>query len=207
MRIVALLALFITTAATSYTMAATTYTTDEAKSTLGFTAQQSGADFDGKFPKFHASIIFADADLTGSRFDVEVDTKSVETGDADRDTALRGEDLFATEKYPQAHFVTSSFTRKRAGEYEAVGKLTVRGVTKEVRVPFTFKTAKEAGQQVAWLKGEAPLKRLDFDVGQGDWQDTSVVANEVTVKFALRLLPATTPSARKPNPPPARTTT
>lgn len=202
MRIVALLALFIATTAP----AATSYTTDAAKSTLGFTAMQSGADFDGGFATFRASIRFSDADLAGSRFDVEVDTKSVDTQDDDRDTALRGEDLFSVEKYPQAHFVTSSFTRKKAGEYEAVGKLTVRDVTREIHLPFTFKTVREAGKSVAWLKGEVPLKRLDFGVGQGDWQDTSVVADEVRVKFALRLLPAATPNAKKPATPPAGTT-
>lgn len=202
MRIVGLLALFVATAAS----AATTYTMDPAKSTLGFTAQQSGADFDGSFKAFRASIIFADADLAGSRFDVEVDTKSVETGDDDRDTALRSDDLFASDKYPKAHFVTTSFTRKKAGAYEAVGRLTVRDVTREIRVPFTFKTAREGGKEVARLAGQVPLKRLDYGVGQGDWADTSVVANEVTVKFALRLMPEATPDAKKPAPPPAKTT-
>lgn len=203
MRFAAVLSALFSTSAAS---AATSYTTDAAQSTLGFTATQSGADFDGRFAKFHAQIIFTDDDLANSRFDVEVDTQSVDTTEDDRDSALRGEDLFSVEKYPQARFVTSSFTRKKAGQYEAVGKLTIRDVTREIRVPFTFRTAREAGKPVAWLKGNVTLNRLDFGVGQGDWQDTSVVANEVKVKFALRLLPAATPNVNKPTTPPARTT-
>lgn len=200
MRFFPLLALLVASVAS----AATTYTTDASKSTLGFTTMQSGADIDGSFATFRASIVFSDADLAGSRFDVEVDTKSVDTKDDDRDTALRSEDLFNVDKFPKAHFVADSFTRRKAGKYEAVGKLTVRDVTREIHLPFTFKTVSEGGKQVAWLKGEVPLKRLDFGVGRGEWQDTSVVANEVTVKFALRLIPA--PEAKKPATPPAKTT-
>lgn len=202
MRIFALLALLVAASAP----AATTYTTDASRSTLGFTTMQSGADVDGRFATFRATIVFSDADLAASRFDVEVDTKSVDTGDDDRDAALRSEDLFSVEKYPKAHFVATSFTRRKAGEYEATGKLTVRDVTRQVHIHFTFESVREGEQSVAWLKGEAPLiKRLDFGVGQGEWQDTSVVANEVTVEFALRLIPSATPDAKKPSTPPAKT--
>jgi polyisoprenoid-binding protein YceI len=165
------------------------YAVDSAKSWLGFTAKQSGGDVDGKFEKFTAQINFADADLTGSHFDVEVQTQSIDTGDDDRDTALRDKDLFYVSKFPTAHFVTSAFTRKAAGQYEATGKLTIRDVTREIQLPFTFQSAQEAGKPVAWLKGAVTLNRLDYGVGQGEWKDTSTVANEVRVKFELRLLP------------------
>ncbi len=162
---------------------------DPAKSWLGFTAKQSGGDVDARFEKFSAQIAFADANLAGSRFDVQVTTQSVNSQDSDRDTVLRDKDLFDSAKYPTAHFVTSAFTRKAAGQYEATGKLTIRDVTHEIRLPFTFQTAQEGGKTVAWLKGGVTVNRLDYGVGQGDWKDTSVVANEVRVKFELRLLP------------------
>jgi len=186
--------------------AATAYTVDSAKSTLGFGATQTGAEFDGRFDKFRAQIAFADADLPGSKFEVVVDTASVNTADDERDTVLRGSDLFYVEKYPTARFVTTGFKRRAAGSYEATGKLTIRDVTREVQVPFTLMTVKEAGKSGAWLKGAARLKRLDFGVGQGEWQDTSWVADEVTVKFALHLLPAAAPNVQKPTTPPAQTT-
>jgi polyisoprenoid-binding protein YceI len=31
------------------------------------------------------------------------------------------------------------------------------------------------------------IKRLDFKIGEGDWADTSMVANDVQVKFKLQL--------------------
>ena len=168
---------------------AATYAVDPAKSWLGFTAKQSGGDVDGRFEKFTAQISFADANLAASHFDVEVQTQSINTQDDDRDTALRDKDLFYVSKFPTAHFVTSAFTRKAAGQYEATGKLTVRDVTREIRLPFTFQNAQEGGKPVAWLKGGVTLNRLDYGVGQGEWKDTSTVANEVRVKFELRLLP------------------
>jgi polyisoprenoid-binding protein YceI len=174
------------------TIGATSYTVDADKSALEFTANQSGGDVDGAFEKFTARIVFADADLAGSSFDVEIDTASANTHEDDRDTALRGEDLFYVSRFPQARFVTTSFTRKAPGAYEALGKLTIRDVTREIRLPFTFATAQEGGRTVAWLKGGVTLNRLDYGVGQGDWKDTTWVANEVRVKFSLRLLPVAT---------------
>lgn len=179
-------------------LGATRYSVDAAKSTLGFTASQTGAEFDGHFGKFTAQIVFSPDDLAGSRFDVLVDTRSVDTQDDDRDTALRGSDLFHVEKYPQAHFVSTAFARKAAGAYEAQGKLTIRDVTREIRVPFTLMNVREGGRDAAWLKGAVQLKRLDFGVGQGEWQDTTWVANEVTVKFTLHLLPASAAAGQKP---------
>ncbi len=190
----------LTLAATSYSRAATSYSVDVAKSALTFTASQTGADFDGKLGKFTAQISFSPTDLANSSFDVRVDTASVDTQDDERDTALRSPDLFSVEKYPQAHFVSSGFTSKGGDSYEARGKLTIRDVTREIRLPFTFAPQKAGGG--ASLKGAVQLKRLDYGVGQGDWKDTTWVANEVTVKFALQLAPAQSaekqPAARQP---------
>jgi polyisoprenoid-binding protein YceI len=169
--------------------AATTYAVDNGHSHLGFTANQSGGDFEGQFDKFTAQIAFADNDLAGSHFDVEVDTGSVSTGDDERDTALRSADLFDVERYPKAHFVSTRFTRKAAGQYEAAGKLTIRDVTRDIVVPFSFANGNESGKAVATLKGGITLNRLDYGVGQGDWKDTTLVGNEVRVKFDLRLTP------------------
>jgi len=75
--------------AATATHAATAWTTDPAQSRLDFTATLAGGDFDGAFRRFAADIEFDPADLEGSRFRVEIDTASAETGDADRDLALK----------------------------------------------------------------------------------------------------------------------
>jgi polyisoprenoid-binding protein YceI len=60
-------------------------------------------------------------------------------------------------------------------------------VTRDARIPFTFKAATENGAPVGYMSGKTSLRRLDYGVGQGDWKATDQVGNEVGVSFALRL--------------------
>lgn len=152
-------------------------------SQLTFVGTQAGAPFEGKFEKFTADIKFDPQDVASSRFDVSIDTDSVNTRDAERDETLKSADLFAVKQFPTARYVADKFTDKGKGQYAATGKLTLRNITKDVPIVFTFEDSKTG----AWLKGTASIKRLDFGVGQGDWKDTETVANEVKVKFALLL--------------------
>ena len=165
------------------------YVLDPAKSTLEFTFTQAGAQNKGHFARFPVSFDFAPASLAGSRLEVTVEVKSLDTGDGERDDILRGEDLFAVAKFPQAHYVATQITSTAAG-FEALGKLTLRGVTREVRVPFTFRSATENGVAVGYMNGKTTLRRLDFGVGQGDWKATDQVGNDVGISFALRLTAA-----------------
>jgi polyisoprenoid-binding protein YceI len=152
-------------------------------SQLTFLATQAGAQFEGKFQKFNADIRFDPQDLAGSRFDVTIDLASVSTQDSERDDTLRSDDLFAVKQYPSAHYVADKFTAKGGGKFAATGKLTLRNVTRDVPLEFTFEKLASG----AWLKGDTDLKRLDFGVGQGEWKDTETVGNEVKVRFALLL--------------------
>jgi polyisoprenoid-binding protein YceI len=162
------------------------YVLDQAKSRLLFTFVQAGAKNQGHFARFPVSFDFSPDNLAASRLEVTVEMGSFTTGDQERDETLRSDDLFAVAKYPQAHYSATQFSRTASG-FEAVGKLTLRGVTRDLRVPFTFRTAAENGASVGYMNGAATLRRLDFGVGQGDWKATDQVGNEVEVSFALRL--------------------
>lgn len=153
------------------------------ESKLTFVGVQAGAQFEGSFDKFTADIRFDPKELAGSRFDVRIDSASVNTQDAERDATLKGADLFDVKRFPTARYVADKFTARGGDKYSATGKLTLRDVTRDVPVEFTFQS-KDGG---AWLKGAAKLKRLDFGVGQGEWQDTGTVGDEVQVRFALQL--------------------
>lgn len=165
--------------------AAGQWTMQPKESTLRFMGMQAAAPFEGGFDKFTADIRFDPHDLAASRFDVTIDTASVDTRDGERDDILRGPDLFASKQWPRAHYVADRFTDEGAGKYEATGKLTLRDVTRSVPIAFTF----ESKDGTAWLKGRATIKRLDFGVGQGEWRDTETVANDVQILFSLRLTP------------------
>ena len=162
------------------------YVLDPAKSSLEFTFLQAGAWNKGHFKHFTVSFDFSPENLAASRLDVIVEMSSVDTGDQERDDAVRGGDLLAVAKFLQAHFAASQINKTAAG-YEAVGKLTIRGVTHDMRVPFSFRTATEGGVAVGYMSGKTSLLRLDYGVGQGDWKATDQVGNEVGVAFALRL--------------------
>lgn len=164
------------------------YSADPATSRLEFSGVQAGAEFKGVFHKFTAIINFAPDALVDARFDVDIDLNSLDTMDEDRDGTMRGADIFDVARFPIAHYVTRSFTKTASG-YNAVGALTLRGVTKDVPVDFQF--GPTAGG--AKLSGSAKLKRLDFGVGQGDWKSTKSVADEVNVAFALVLRPKPAP--------------
>lgn len=162
------------------------YTLDPAKSSLEFTFLQAGAKDTGRFPRFAVTLDCPGADPAGGRLEVTVEVAAVDTGDQDRDDVLRSDDLFAVAKFPRAHFLATRIVKTAAG-YEADGALTIRGVTRDTKVPFTFREATEGGVAVGYMTGKTVVRRLDFGVGQGDWKATDQAGNEVTVSFALRL--------------------
>lgn len=164
-------------------LAATQWKMQPKESKLAFVGTQAGAPFEGTFEKFTADIKFDPKDLPGSRFDVRIDMASVNTRDGERDDIIKGSDLFDVKRWPSGHYVAEKFTDKGAGKFSATGRLTLRDATRDVPIEFTF--TNQGGN--AWLKGAATLKRLDFGVGQGEWKDTESVANEVKIRFELKL--------------------
>jgi polyisoprenoid-binding protein YceI len=165
------------------------YTLDPAKSSLEFTFLQAGARNTGRFPRFAVSLDFPGADPAGGRLEVTVEVAALDTGDQDRDDILRSDDLFAVKKFPQAHFSATRIAKTATG-FDAEGPLTIRGVSRDIHVPFTFRAATEGAATVGYMTGKTVVRRLDFGVGQGDWKATDQAGNEVTVSFALRLIRA-----------------
>jgi polyisoprenoid-binding protein YceI len=171
-------------AAAAAAAAVASYTTDTSQSRLEFVGVQAGAEFKGVFQKFTANIDFAPEALASSRIEVQIDMNSVDSKDKDRDSTMRGKDVFDVAHNPTAHYVTKSITKTPAG-YSAVGALTLRGVTKDVPIEFQF----SPGAAGAKLSGSAKLNRLDFGVGQGDWKSTETIGNAVKINFSLVLKP------------------
>lgn len=179
-------------ASTAYAAApagVTHYSADPAKSSLEFSFVQAGAQNKGKFAKFPTTFDVSADGATATHLDVTVEMSSYDSGDKDRDDTLRGPDLFSVAKFPQAHFAATQITKTATG-FDAVGKLTIRGVARDQHIPFTFRTANEQGHAVGYLAGKTTIHRLDFGVGQGEWKSTEWVGNDVTVSYSLRLVAA-----------------
>ena len=164
------------------------WATDAAHSKLTFSFTQAGAVNTGKFDKFGV-VLHTDAEtLSGGNLVVTVDVASLDTGDGDRDTALRGADLFDTARIPTGRFASSRIDQKSADHYEASGTLTLRGVSRPVRLPLATRRVVEAGKPVLYLTGKATIKRLDFGIGQGELQSTEWVGNDVPISWSVRLV-------------------
>ena len=157
------------------------YTTVAAQSSLTYAFTQAGAENQGRFKSFAVSF-----DPAAGRLDVVIDMRSSDTGDQQRNSALGGNDFFDVAQYPQSRF-TASRIEKTATGYEATGSLTLRGVTRTISIPFSWRAATVQGHPAGYLTGQTTLRRLDFGVGQGQWKSTEWVGADVTVHYSLTL--------------------
>jgi len=163
-------------------------------STLGFSSSYEGEAFEGKFSKFTPTIEFDPRQLASARFDVAIGLASADTKNDERDEALRGTGFFNSAKTPQARFLATKFRALGGNRYAADGALTLNGISKPVTMEFTW----TPGAKTV-LVGSAAVKRLDFNVGVGEWADTTDLPNDVKIRTRLLLAPPTgTPAAKKP---------
>ncbi|MGI9511179.1 MAG: YceI family protein [Geminicoccaceae bacterium] len=163
--------------------------TIEEDSALGFIARQQGSPVEGSFGAFDAKIAFDPDDLENSRLDVEIDVTSISTGHTDRDKTLNSPSFFDSATWPSAAFKSSRIAAKGEGQYEAAGTLTMRDVTKEVALPFSLTIEGDSDDPAglrAEAKGELPILRLDYGIGQGEWTSTGTVADEVVITIDIK---------------------
>jgi polyisoprenoid-binding protein YceI len=159
------------------------YTQSPGAGSLKFSFVQAGAESQGAFKQFATELTWDPARPAAGSLAVTVQTGSLDTQDKDRDEMLRGGDLFDAKRYPTAQFVATSFATRANGGLEAVGKLTLRGVTRDLRLPVTLKTSANGIE----LSGAATINRLDYGVGQGEWQSTEWVGDEVKLQYQVPL--------------------
>src|SRR6187399_2185635 len=170
-------------ATTPATGARPRYTQNAAKSSLKFTFEQAGAAASGNFKKFTTVLIYDEKNLAASSLNVRVEIASVDTREPERDAMLKDADLFNAAKYPAATFAASSLAKRADGGLEAVGKLTIRDITHDLRLPLTLKPTADGLE----LSGKTAFKRLDYGVGQGEMKATDSVGDEVKIEYAVSL--------------------
>lgn len=114
------------------------WTLDTAHTTVGFSAKHLGvATVRGRFTRFDGTIELDDPnDPTTAKGRIEIDAASIDTGNEQRDAHLRGPDFFDAERYPTIVFESRGVTRSTDGDYQVVGDLTIKDVTREVRLDY-----------------------------------------------------------------------
>ena len=154
-----------------------------AQSSIAFEIKQMGVPVQGHFKKFDAQVNFDAAKLAASKVTFTVDIASATMGAPEMDAELPKATWFDTAKFPQARFTSSAFKALGAGKYEVAGKLAIKGQSRDVTVPL----AMSQNGATTTATGVLPIKRLSFRIGEGDWADTSMLADDVQVRFKLDL--------------------
>jgi polyisoprenoid-binding protein YceI len=153
--------------------------TDPAKSTVSATFKQMNVPIESKFKKYTVAIDYDAAKPDASKATVEVETASLDMGDPEYNKEVAKKEWFNSAQFPKATFVSSAIKSAGAGKLTVTGKLTIKGKSADITFPLTVKT--EGGKQV--FDGALPIKRLAYNIGEGEWKDTSMVADDVTIKF------------------------
>jgi polyisoprenoid-binding protein YceI len=154
---------------------------DTAKSTIVAVSRQMGVAVQGSFTKFSAQIDFDPAKPAGGSAKITVDMSGYDLGDATYNDSVRGPEWFDAKAFPQATFVSTAIAPTGPNQYRVNGNLTIKGHTQNVAVPVVL-TQQGATQT---FDGTLPIHRLAFGIGTGEWKDTSIVADEVLIKFHI----------------------
>lgn len=163
------------------------YEIDTVHSSVGFSVRHMViSDVKGEFNTLSGTIMFDKGDIANSSVNVTIDAASIDTDNEKRDGHLKSPDFLAVEEHPEITFASKSI-RKTDDGYVAVGDLTLRGVTKEVSIPFTVAgpITDSYGNQRIGANGELTIDRHDFGVSWSQTLDNGglVVGNEVKISL------------------------
>jgi polyisoprenoid-binding protein YceI len=150
---------------------------------ISFVSKQMGVPVEGEFKKFDAQIAFDPKKPEGGTVALQIDMASATLGVPQTDAELPKAPWFDTVRFPKASFQSSAIKSLGGGRFDIAGKLTLKGVTQELVVPVTI--TQSADRSTA--TGSFTIHRLAFKIGDGEWTDTSMVGDEVQVRFKLVL--------------------
>ena len=172
------IALFSTAA-----FAQTTWKNDPMHSKLGFTITHlMVSDVDGIFKDFNCTIMASKPDFSDARFQLTVNTASVNTDIDYRDKDLRSPHYFDVEKYPTITFTSTGISKASANHYKLNGNLTLKGVTKPITMDLWYRGTinnQMSKKEDAGFKLTGVIKRTDFNFASQ--AGTTMLSNEITI--------------------------
>ncbi len=148
-----MIAVFLGTSAFKVVSNATLWKVKEDAYSVKFTSSK----FDGAFKGLKSELLFDENNLAASKLTATIDANTINTGNGMRNKhAKQGLDAktFSTVK-----FVSNAITKTASG-YEASGNLTIKDITKQIKIPFTFTKAADGGAFV----GTFSVKPADYNV-------------------------------------------
>ena len=148
---------------------------------IKFSGDQAGAPFEGQWQAWNADIKFDASNLSQSSFDVTIESNSVFTEDQERDDTIASPDFFNADAYPNVKFLANKFDETKADNFSTSGILTMKGFSKPAILEFSI----VENEDTITLIGKALLDRFTWNIGMGDWTDTSWVGKDVAVEVRI----------------------
>jgi polyisoprenoid-binding protein YceI len=145
-----------------------TWTIDPAHSSVNFEILHMGVSHvHGAFGNVTGTVTLDDKDITKSSVAATIDTTTVSTGVAQRDTHLKSPDFFDVAKNPTVAFKSTAVT-KVGGKLQLIGDLTINGVTKSVTLDLDGPTPPQTmqGKTISGFSASGKITRKEFDFGQ-----------------------------------------
>lgn len=175
-------------AATGAPAETSAYTIDASHSSVGFKVRHMMvSDVRGSFGALSGTINLDPANIEASSVEVTIDATTITTYNEKRDGHLKSPDFFDVAQYPTITF-KSKKVMKKGESWVAVGDLTMRGVTKEIELPFTITGPVAVGQKsLIGVSASTKINRQDFGVSWNKNLDAGgvVVSDMVTVELEV----------------------
>lgn len=167
---------------------ADTYKLDLAHSEVEFSVRHMMISrTNGDFKQYEGMIEYDGKEISSLKFDITIDVASIDTKIEKRDEHLRGADFFEAKKFPTIRFVSTAIKNIKGKKFDAVGKLTVKGITKEVTIPMQFNGAATSpwGQSLIGLEGEFEIDRTEYGLTYSKALETGglVVGKEISIEI------------------------
>lgn len=154
-----------------------------AQSQITFVSKQMGVPVEGRFARFDAQIALDPTHPEAGRVALDIDTASATLGVREADAELPKPAWFDSATFPRASFRSSAISGMGGGRFEVAGTLTIKGHAQALVVPVQL--TQVGGTSVAI--GSFTIRRLGFRIGDAEWADTALVADDVAVRFKLTL--------------------
>jgi polyisoprenoid-binding protein YceI len=146
----------------------------------------------GHFSDFTGDVNFDPENLEKSKFDFVVKINSIDTNNDRRDTYLRSDVFFDANKYPVMTFKSNSVSHISGNKYLIKGKLTIKDVTKDIALHFTYLGQKDdplrKSKMIAGFDSRFNINRFDFHVGDGRFYKRGVIGKDVDILITLEVL-------------------
>tara|TARA_R110002051_G_scaffold75791_1_gene137777 strand:+ start:8540 stop:9070 length:531 start_codon:yes stop_codon:yes gene_type:complete len=174
-------------------MATTKWIIDPSHSEIGFKVKHMMfTNVSGKFQEFEASAETEDGFFTNTIFEFTATSKSITTGNTDRDAHLVSGDFFDVENHPTVQFKSNSYSKIADGAYQLIGDLTLRGVTKSVTLDVEFHgTANDPwGNEKAGFGMTGKINRKEWGLNWNSALETGgvLVGEEIKLNIELQFI-------------------